>query len=66
MKFVLAIQCDNAAFGDEDDEDRDTVLAAEVASILKNTARRIEDGSEYMRLHDSNGNAVGVAQFTKD
>lgn len=61
MKFTLEIDCDNAAFGDSEDE-RHT----EVARILTGLADQIEHGYIKAQLYDANGNAVGVASFVDD
>jgi len=55
----IALNTDNAAFGDES-------LAIEVASILRALADRIEregmpPAQDSYLLRDHNGNAVGVA-----
>ena len=53
--FTLSIRCDNAAF-------EGVSLAPEIARILRDAARRIEDyGFEYHEhaLRDTNGNRVG-------
>jgi hypothetical protein len=58
MKFTLTIDMDNAAF--------DTPVA-EVARILRDLAKRLDNGETETltdaTLRDINGNAVGVAQF---
>lgn len=54
MRMTLEIDMDNAAFED--------YPASEAARILRDAARRIEDGGEVNRnliLRDVNGNAVG-------
>jgi hypothetical protein len=56
MRFVVTIQCDNAAF--EDDP------ACEVANILRKISRAIEkDGSQEGRVADSNGNTCGSYKY---
>lgn len=65
IKYVLEIDCDNDAFGDD--------AAAEVARILKEESNRLRD--VYIKPHhelgdwavkplrDVNGNRVGKAKF---
>jgi len=56
MRFIVEIQCDNAAF--EDDP------ACEVANILGKVRRAVEkDGSMEGRLADSNGNLCGFYKY---
>ena len=62
MKLTIAIDMDNAAFGDSDVE-----RAAEVAAILNKVTRYPEDiapGSAF-NLRDSNGNTVGRLKITR-
>lgn len=56
MRFKLEINCDNAAFEQ---------MEQEVSSILDDLSHRIYNGERFDRtvLRDSNGNAVGVAEF---
>lgn len=65
IKYVLEIDCDNAAFGDD--------AAAEVARILKEESNRLRE--VYIKSHhelgdwavkplrDVNGNRVGKSEF---
>ncbi len=56
MRFIVEIDCDNAAF--EDDP------ACEVANILRKVVRAVEkDGSQGGRLRDSNGNTCGSYKY---
>lgn len=56
MRFVVTIECDNAAF--EDDP------SCEVANILRKVVRAVEkDGSQGGRLADSNGNTCGSYKY---
>lgn len=56
MRFVVEINCDNAAF--EDDP------ACEVANMLRKVARAVEkDGSQGGKLADSNGNTCGHFKY---
>jgi hypothetical protein len=72
MQFVLNINVDNAAFGDEETDEQTRVgdiaseRAAETARILREVAARIEAGeiTTVMRtVRDSNGNDIGRASF---
>ena len=58
MKFIIEINCENAAFG-ENDEDR----AEEIRRILR-AELNDEDWAtgETIRLRDWNGNTVGTAR----
>lgn len=56
--FQLLITCDNAAFED--------APHIEVARILRDLAKRMEDGDSfatYRDLRDINGNTVGYAKL---
>lgn len=56
MRFVVTIECDNAAF--EDDP------SCEVANILRKVVRAVEkDGSQGGGLADSNGNTCGYYKY---
>ena len=63
-KFTLAIKCEGAAF---DDDETGAVThesaAPELARILRDVARRIEDGDSFdtfRNCRDINGNIVGT------
>lgn len=59
MRFVVEIDCDNAAFEDEP--------ASELIRILKNQVLpALRDGEEDRRLRDINGNTVGRFQILED
>jgi len=64
MKFILEIECDNAAFdGPHGDE-----CPVEVGSILARIAGTLFSGvipEEPIVLFDTNGNRVGKAEFVK-
>ncbi len=62
MKFILEINCDNAAFGDH--EANTTECADEVARILRYAAGVLTRGSQVLR--DINGNKVGGFEFSND
>lgn len=68
MEFKLNITCNNAAFTDESalDNERDDAAAArgQVALILRDAAKHIENGSDSRRLMDVNGNHVGQFAFS--
>ena len=49
--FLLKIRCENAAFSDDP--------ALEVARLLREIARRVEDGARMGGVRDINGNSVG-------
>lgn len=55
MRFVLVIQCDNAAFDGEK-------LVPEIARILKQTVDDIDTNTSKI-LRDINGNGVGRFEF---
>lgn len=55
MEFTLHIKCDSAAF--EDNPGR------EIARILRNAARRAENGEDFGQLLDANGNVVGEMEL---
>jgi hypothetical protein len=58
MRFLVEIECDNAAF--EDDP------ACEVANMLRKVARAVEkDGKWDGRLADSNGNICGSYKYAE-
>lgn len=54
-KFVVEIDCDNAAFEDN--------MSGEVGRLLMNAARLVDSGLENLPLFDINGNNVGRAFF---
>ena len=60
MKFTLTINCDNAAFKDDNDP-ADNLYACldELARLLRNAAMNVESGSVARQLHDANGNVCG-------
>lgn len=60
MKFTLEIDCDNAAFQENDGDQY-----VEVARILREAADRIENGRDSIALIDLNGNRVGDAAFDR-
>ena len=74
MKFKLEIKCSNSAFRDEwendederDDEDVTNACRAEVARILRDMAKHLENGCEGRTLQDSNGNRVGMCNFESE
>ena len=64
MKFTLEIKCDNAAFNPEGDDSDPQAPRDQVALILRDLAKHLENGADYRTLMDTNGNRVGVAEFT--
>ena len=62
MKYSLEIECDNAAFDPQGDGD-EQAARDQVALILRDLAKHLENGCSYRILQDSNGNRVGVAEF---
>lgn len=65
MKFVLEINCDNAAFEGRYQGDRPSVEVARIlASLTKYEGRtiRLQDNGN---LRDINGNLVGSWKFTE-
>ncbi len=62
-ELTLNIRTENAAFCDDRDdatqEDHDSAARAELARILRDAAKHLENGSDGRSLHDSNGNKVG-------
>ena len=69
MKFVIEINCDNAAFYEglqNNDPDDDTIVnGVEIASILQKLRTKTYGGTVElgweMEIFDSNGNRVGKA-----
>ena len=55
MKFKLEIECDNDAFGNDDECQRND----EIARILEDAASRVSGACASGALRDSNGNKVG-------
>jgi hypothetical protein len=60
--FTLSIKTVNAAFHDGSD-DSEQAARQEVARILRDVAKHVENGSDGRRLCDSNGNSVGEFNF---
>lgn len=68
MKFHVTMNCDNAAFGDNPNQ--------EVARLLMELAQRVAHGdldigsafgrTQYRSLFDANGNNVGAASYIKE
>ena len=50
-KFTLEIECDNAAFDDDQ--------SGEIARMLEQAAKNVRDGYVSYSLSDANGNRVG-------
>jgi hypothetical protein len=65
--FKLEIRTANAAFYDRSSEHDDArALGEEVARILREVAKKIENGSTGAPVHDVNGNNVGRFDLTRD
>lgn len=56
MEFTLTFDCDNDAFADDPSD--------EIARILDNVARRVNDGARDGKIMDVNGNTVGNFTLT--
>ena len=71
MQCKLTIDMDNAAFqpdGNGDGEVRARAAGAELARILRDLARKVEDGclgGDMVTARDLNGNACGTLQVTR-
>lgn len=66
MKFVLTVNCDNAAFRLDESEATTETAAPELARILRKAAEQIENGVPYdysQTIRDTNGNDVGAYAF---
>ncbi len=65
MKFVLEIDCDNAAFADDNNY---FAMENEVSRILRKLAGDVDSfiSRETFHLRDVNGNKVGTARFTDE
>jgi hypothetical protein len=62
MKFIVKIDCDNAAFEEYPGEEVARILADVVANVLRSDpGDRTEE--RPFRLFDINGNVVGTAHF---
>jgi len=58
-KFTLEITTQNAAFGNDDGSPSEDAARSELARILRDAAKHLENGSDGRSLHDYNGNRVG-------
>lgn len=66
MKFILTVNCDNAAFCQESEEATTETAAHELARILRKAAEQIAEGIPYdyfQTIRDTNGNDVGAYAF---
>ena len=54
--LTIEIETGNEAFADGNE-------AAELARILREAARKIENGHTEFKLHDYNGNRVGYCEY---
>ncbi len=59
MTFTLTIDCDNAAFHEVGYRD-------EIARILRDTVRKLDNGRDGGTLTDLNGNNVGTFGTTDE
>ena len=69
MKFQLNINCNNAAFrygrADSDADPRHGMVArSQLALILRDAARHVENGDTIRNLMDVNGHTVGSFKLT--
>ena len=68
-QFTLEIECDNAAFSDEDGVTCSVSAKQEVGRILAVLARKMERsheaGDDWAGILDSNGNRVGGWNFSE-
>ena len=58
-KYLIEIDCDNAAFEDEN-------LEWELSDILRRASIKLSNGELDFKLRDSNGNTVGSAYLEED
>jgi hypothetical protein len=64
MKFILKIDCNNAAFhGDDDEEAIVQETNHEVARILQVVTKQLLNAQDEGKIFDVNGNAVGEYYF---
>lgn len=59
MKFLMSVDCDNAAFTEGG-------LPDELGSIIEGVAEKIRHGQNAGNLRDSNGNRVGAFSVEED
>lgn len=57
-KYLIEIDCDNAAFEDN--------LEGELSIILRRASVKLSNGELDFKLRDSNGNTVGSAYLEED
>jgi hypothetical protein len=61
-QFTLTIECDNAAFGDDD-----SAACAEINRIMRHLSARLEASELYPNsaqwIRDVNGNRVGTYKY---
>jgi len=60
--FTLEIETSNAAFGDDDRQEK----LAEIARIIRLLADRLDNGQDEGKVHDINGNRVGTFELTDE
>jgi hypothetical protein len=62
--FTVTVNCGNASFADAFEPERDKLARGyEVARILRELAKDLENGHASGRLRDSAGNVVGNYSF---
>lgn len=59
MRFILTVECDNAAF-------EGAGRPLEVSRLLNEVSRNVWSGVTRMTLLDRNGNVVGTARFEEE
>lgn len=57
-KYLIEIDCDNAAFEDN--------IEGELSIILRRASVKLSNGELDFKLRDSNGNTVGSAYLEED
>lgn len=67
-KFTLEIECDNAAFTNEEGDPCATSAMQEVGRILEMIARKLrrtdQTGDDWAGILDGNGNRVGAWNYS--
>jgi hypothetical protein len=65
--FTVTITTDNAAFCDAHGEPTSEAMGAELARILRNVSKDVQDGPDLDgdsgNIRDLNGNKVGIWEF---
>ena len=63
MELKIAIRMENAAFGDQPEQEMARILS-ELAARLENGYLDLTDEGDSIPLRDHNGNKVGSAEVT--